>query len=199
MTIDAIIKNGYTWNEWTGTKPSSTKSYSFTMPAGNIENVANTTMDTYTITYSLDDGTLEISNPTSYTVETPTFVLNNPKKTGYTFLGWTGSNGTTPELSVSIATGSTGNKSYTANWRQNKVVVNIQRNEVEWSNSGIKVALYQNGVEKYSTIVISGTKAEFEFVEPGVYDIYAGKNSNEKVTLVDTGKDITVGDTNTSS
>ena len=41
--------------------------------------------------------------------------------------------------------------------------------------------------------------AEFEFVEPGVYDIYAGKNSNEKVTLVDTGKDITVGDINPSS
>ena len=37
------------------------------------------------------------------------------------------------------------------------------------------------------------------FVKSGVYDIYAGKNSNEKVTLVDTGKDITVGNTNEPS
>jgi hypothetical protein len=41
--------------------------------------------------------------------------------------------------------------------------------------------------------------AEFEFVEPGVYDIYAGKNSNEKNILVDTGKDITVGGTSEPS
>ena len=153
----------------------------------------------YPITYDLDGGTVSPANPTSYTIETETFTLTNPTRDGYTFVGWTGSNGTTPELSVTIASGSTGSKSYTANWRQNKVVVNIQRNEVEWSNSGMKVALYQNGVEKYSTIVTSGTMAVFEFVEPGVYDIYAGKNSNEKNTLVDTGKDITVGNTNSPS
>lgn len=32
------------------------------------------------------------------------------------FLGWTGSNGTTAQKSVSIDKGTTGNKSYTANW-----------------------------------------------------------------------------------
>ena len=37
------------------------------------------------------------------------------------------------------------------------------------------------------------------FVESRVYDIYARKNSNEKATLLDTGKDITVGNSNEPS
>ena len=46
------------------------------------------------------------------------FTLRNPTKTGYTFIGWTGSNGTIPQTTVTIAQGSTGNREYTANWTQ---------------------------------------------------------------------------------
>ena len=79
----------------------------------------------YSITYNLDGGTQ--TNPkTTYNIETSTFTLVNPTKTGYTFAGWTGSNGTTPQTSVSITKGSTGNKTYTANWTANtyKIVFN---------------------------------------------------------------------------
>ena len=71
---------------------------------------------TYTLSYTLNGGSLASENPTSYTIETATFTLNNPTKTGYDFAGWTGSNGNTPQATVTIAKGSTGNKSYTANW-----------------------------------------------------------------------------------
>ncbi len=82
---------------------------------------------TYTITYTLNGGTVS-GNPTSYTIESNNITLNNPTKTGYTFTGWTGSNGTTPSTSVTIATGSTGNKSYVANFEANvyKIVLNNQ-------------------------------------------------------------------------
>jgi uncharacterized repeat protein (TIGR02543 family) len=70
---------------------------------------------TYTISYDLKEGTVT-GNPASYNVTTNTITLNNPTRTGYVFLGWTGSNGTTPQMTVTIAQGSTGNKSYTANW-----------------------------------------------------------------------------------
>ena len=70
----------------------------------------------YTISYTLNSGTVSTANPTKYTIETATFTLNNPTRTGYTFKGWTGSNGTTASTSVSVTKGSTGNKSYTANW-----------------------------------------------------------------------------------
>lgn len=70
----------------------------------------------YTITYDLDEGVLPDGYPATYTWETATFTLNNPTKTGYYFDGWMGSNGSTPETTVTIANHSHGNKSYTANW-----------------------------------------------------------------------------------
>ena len=43
----------------------------------------------YTITYDLDGGVNNPSNPTTYTNRTETFTLEDPTKEGYTFLGWT--------------------------------------------------------------------------------------------------------------
>lgn len=74
--------------------------------------------DIYTITYNLDGGTIS-GQETSYTIETPTFTLPTPTREGYTFMGWTGSNGSTAQTSVSVLTGSMGNRSYTANWSCN--------------------------------------------------------------------------------
>lgn len=71
---------------------------------------------TYTLSYTLNGGSVTPANPATYTIETATFTLNNPTRTGYDFAGWTGSNGSTPQKSVSVNLGSTGDKSYTANW-----------------------------------------------------------------------------------
>ena len=78
-----------------------------------------TTVDanhTFTITYDLADGTVATANPDNYTYETATFTLNNPIHTGYAFAGWTGSNGNTPQTTVTIPAGSHGDKTFTANW-----------------------------------------------------------------------------------
>ena len=45
--------------------------------------------NTYSIAYNLDGGSASTSNPTSYNLNTNTFTLNNPTKTGYSFKGWT--------------------------------------------------------------------------------------------------------------
>ena len=91
----------------------------FTMPANDNATVnATLTLITYNITYDLDGGSVATANPTTYNVTTPTFTLNNPTKAGFTFDGWTGSNGTTPQTTVTIAQGSTGDRSYTAHWTQ---------------------------------------------------------------------------------
>jgi len=70
----------------------------------------------YNLSYELNGGTA--SNPTTYTVETPTFTLNNPTRDGYTFVGWTGSNGEELQTTVTITVGSYGDKSYTAHWER---------------------------------------------------------------------------------
>ena len=88
--------------------------------AKNWDKTANTTLYarwdaiTYTITYDYAKG--KGNNPATYNPDMATFDLAAPTRLGYTFLGWTGSNGTTPQTIVTIATGSVGDKNYVAHW-----------------------------------------------------------------------------------
>ncbi|MBR1542828.1 MAG: InlB B-repeat-containing protein [Bacteroidaceae bacterium] len=84
---------------------------------------------TYNITYNLSDGTNNQDNPLTYTIESNDITLQAPTKEGYTFTGWTWAGQETPEMNVTIAQGSTGNREYTANWSQDsakpKVTVSV--------------------------------------------------------------------------
>ncbi len=73
----------------------------------------------YDIIYDLDGGTIEAENESSYTLLTKDITLNAPAREGYTFVGWTGTDIDTPTMSVTIAKGSLGDRSYTANWKAN--------------------------------------------------------------------------------
>jgi uncharacterized repeat protein (TIGR02543 family) len=63
------------------------------------------------------------SNPVEYTIESEVITLKNPTKTGYTFAGWTGTDLAEATAAVTIAKGSTGNRSYTATWMINQYVM----------------------------------------------------------------------------
>lgn len=132
VTIDNPSKSGYIFAGWTitgydsttsghnaatwsGEKGTSYKNLTAT-DGTTVTFTATWTPVNYTISYDLNGGAVTVSNPTSYNIETPTFTLNNPVRLGYVFVGWTGSNGTTPQKAVSVYKGSTGNKSYKANW-----------------------------------------------------------------------------------
>ena len=87
----------------------------------------------YTITYDVNGGLLS-GQKTSYNIETADFTLPTPSKFGYVFAGWTGSNGTTAQKSVTIAKGSIGDKSYTANWIQiNTINYNAETVYPSWA------------------------------------------------------------------
>ena len=79
----------------------------------------------YNITYDLDGGKFLNSEGTEYNARSRYYqmdmsiLLDTPAKEGYTFLGWTGSNGSTPETSVTIAANTTGDLHYKANWQAN--------------------------------------------------------------------------------
>ena len=105
---------------------------------------AGCTRDNYSIQYAMNNGTNNANNPSTYHVESADISLAAPTKTltfkgnpnstsganaasgtvtigsnttkAQTFAGWTGSNGTTAQTSVTIPTGSIGNKNYTAHW-----------------------------------------------------------------------------------
>ena len=121
---NTFTNNGYTFAGWNTKADGSGTTY--TTSALNLTAINGNTVtlfaiwsaDAYSISYDLKGGS-ESSNPTTYNIETPTFSLNNPTRSGYVFAGWTGSNGSTPQNTVTITKGSTGNKSYTANWNKN--------------------------------------------------------------------------------
>jgi len=93
----------------------------------NKDNFEIRKQNTYTITYNLNGGSVS-GNPNSYTSESADITLINPTKTGYTFVGWTGSNGNTPSTLVTISSGSTGDKSYIANWQANTYTITYNAN-----------------------------------------------------------------------
>ena len=75
---------------------------------------------TYSITYNLNGG--QAKNPRTYTRNSE-FQLNEPKKKGYVFAGWTGTGLSKMKKKVKIKTGMTGNRYYTANWAKKKYKV----------------------------------------------------------------------------
>lgn len=72
--------------------------------------------DEHTITYVLAGGSGATANPVTYTTNASVTISAIPIRAGYAFAGWTGSNGSTPQTTVVISAGSSGAKSYTANW-----------------------------------------------------------------------------------
>ena len=116
-----VTRTGYTFKGWydneslTGSPVTAIGGTEM----GNKEYWAKWEINQYTIAYDLAGGTAE-GNPDTYTVETGAFTLKNPTKSGYTFTGWSGT-GLDGEnnMTVTIPTGSTGNRTYTAHWRYN--------------------------------------------------------------------------------
>ena len=118
LEIEPTIRTGYAFAQWSDGKTDNP--YTMAVP-GAVSLTAQTQIETYTIDYELNGGALAAgkTNPATYTLETAAFRLEKPTRTGYTFAGWTGSNGTTPQTDVGIAQGSTGNLYFEANWTAN--------------------------------------------------------------------------------
>ena len=120
-TADDMTYTGHTFKGWYDNE-SLTGSPVTAIGAtetGNKEYWAKWEINQYTIIYDLAGGTVE-GNPDTYTIKTGAFTLRNPTKSGYTFTGWSGT-GLDGEnnMTVTIPTGSTGNRTYTAHWRYN--------------------------------------------------------------------------------
>lgn len=148
-TAPTPTRGGYTFTGWSGGTYSGTYK-----TAGNTTVIAGWSPITYNITYTLNGGTA--SNPKTYTVETPTFTLNNPTRTGYTFTGWTGTKITTPTTSVTISKGSTtGNRAYTANWSANQYTIKFNANGGTASTTE-KKATYDQTIGTLPTAVKTG-------------------------------------------
>ena len=133
VTVTVAPDKGYKvasvkYNNTDATKADDTH-FTFTMPASNVTVTASCQPITYTITYNNVEGaTFAASNPVSYTVESEAITLNNPIKTGYTFGGWTGTDLDGITQTVTIPSGSNGDRAYTANWTAHTYSVQFNGN-----------------------------------------------------------------------
>ena len=118
ITLNNPTRADYDFVGWSGTGLSGTNNKSVTIPAasyGNRSYTANWTPKNYSISYTMNGGSA--TNPTSYNVETNSFTLNNPTRANYDFVGWSGTGLTgSNNKTVTITKGSSGNRSYTANF-----------------------------------------------------------------------------------
>lgn len=132
LTANSFKKTGYSFNNW-NTKPNGNdRIFTDRQLVNNLNDItlyAQWNMETYNIGYILNNGTVATANPDTYNVETANFTLNNPSKTGYTFKGWSGTGLTgDTNTSVTIAQGSTGDRSYTANYTANTYYIKFNSN-----------------------------------------------------------------------
>ena len=120
LTANAFTRDNYAFAGW-ATEPNGPVVYADAAEItaneyskGPVTLYAVWNRVNYFISYDLNGGTA--ANPSSYTEATETFTLANPTRENSTFLGWTGSNGSTPEMTVTITQGSTGDKTFIAHW-----------------------------------------------------------------------------------
>ena len=128
VTLPTPTRTGYTFLGWTG-EGITTPQPNVTIPKGSTGDktyIENWKLTEYNITMDLNGGSGQ--EKVVYTMTDEDFELPTPTRNGYEFVGWTGEGITTPQTSVKIPTGSTGNRTYTANWKVIEYTITLDTN-----------------------------------------------------------------------
>ena len=125
LTANAFKKKGYTFVGWNTKAKGNGNDYSNKEDGSKLTKTSGKTVTLYaqwkktkyTITYKLNGGKNNSSNPTSYTIKTATITLKKPTKKGYTFVGWY-SDSKCKHKVTQIKKGSTGKVTLYAKWKK---------------------------------------------------------------------------------
>ena len=158
VTLPYLLRTGYEFVGWTldgsGMIPA-TPLIIYYGTTGNLRYKAEWRLAEYTITMDLDGGSGQ--EKVVYTITDEEFELPTPTRNGYEFVGWTGERITTPQTSVKIPKGSTGNKAYTANWKVIRYTITLV------TNGGAVIASIRYTVEDSVTLPIPPERPGYEF------------------------------------
>ena len=158
FTLPYILRPGYEFAGWTldgsGMLPF-TPLIIYPGTTGDLHYKAEWRLAEYTITMDLDGGSGQ--EKMVYTITDEDFELPTPTRNGYEFVGWTGERITTPQTSVRIPKGSTGNKAYTANWKVIRYTITLV------TNGGAVIASIRYTVEDSVTLPIPPDRPGYEF------------------------------------
>ena len=124
LTANTFTRTGYDFAGWNTEADGNGTSYSdeeAITVTSDMTLYAQWQPHAYNITYNLDAGTNDSSNPATYTIESDAITLADPTRFGFVFDGWTYEGQDTPTKSVTIAQGTYGDLTYTAHWTFNPI------------------------------------------------------------------------------
>ena len=128
ITLKDPTRKGYTFKGWYSDSKLTKKVTKIASGSTGNKTLYAKWAKTYTITYKLNGGTNNKSNPKSYTKIDATITLKNPTRKGYTFKGWY-SDSKFKKKVTKIAKGSTGNKTLYAKWAKNTYKITYKLNK----------------------------------------------------------------------
>ena len=158
FTLPYPLRTGYEFAGWTldgSGMPPFTPLIIYPGTTGDLHYKAEWRLAEYTITMDLNGGSGQ--EKVVYTITDEEFELPTPTRNGYEFVGWTGERITTPQTSVKIPKGSTGNKAYTANWKVIRYTITLD------TNGGAVIASIRYTVEDSVTLPIPPDRPGYEF------------------------------------
>ena len=174
-----VSKDGYNFNKWVDNDGNEVTED--TIITGPIEIVGIYDIIEYSITYDLDGGSA--TNPSTYNVESNDITLNNPTKVGYTFAGWTGSNGDTLQTNVTITSGSIGDKNYKANYSANQdTEYTVTHSYQNLNGTYTDEVVVEHGAT--ATEVVAPLRGKTGFVSPTVQNVLINGDGSSSVTYV---------------
>lgn len=158
-------RQGYDFNAWYYGETKIALNGVWLIDAEEVTLVADWSAIKYTIDYNLNGGSVD-GLVTEYTSEYDDIVLSIPYRDGHDFIGWKTSDGAIIK-NVTILAGSTGNRSYEAQWFKNH------------DDNGFVYELREN------VVVIIGFDKEIDTSSDYVDDIYIpAEHSGYKVVAI---------------
>ncbi len=177
FTLPTPTRTGYPFLGWTG-EGITTPQPNVTIPKGSTGDktyIENWKLTEYNITMDLNGGSGQ--EKVVYTMTDEDFELPTPTRHGYEFVGWTGEGITTPQTSVIIPKGSTGNRTYTANWEI------ITYNIFLYKGDGSEAETIHYTVETPDFALQPPTRTGYEFLGWQRLDGYAPGEKQMNVTI----------------
>ncbi len=181
ITLADATRTGYSFAGWYDAATGGNKVTEIANGStGAVVLYAQWSTVAYGITYNLNGGTNDATNPSVYTIETATITLSDATRTGYSFNGWydaeTGGNKVTE-----IANGSTGAVVLYAQW--SAVEYGITYNLSGGTNAATNPSTYT--IETATITLADATRTGYSFV--GWYDAATDGNRVTEIVNGSTG------------
>ncbi len=130
ITLNNPSKTGYTFKGWYNNAEFNGNKIE-TIETGTNANVvlyAKWEINSYSITFVTNGGINDLNNPNGFNIEDDTITLNNPNKTGYSFIGWYNNAEFNGNKIETIETGTNENVVLYARWEINSYSITFVTN-----------------------------------------------------------------------